>query len=73
VHLLHFSDLEAASTLNSGGRLYEAIDVLADQAPILHDALRWAASERLPHLIMDGKIFRHRLMPPQDDPSKESQ
>jgi hypothetical protein len=37
--------------------LHEAIDVLASQAPDLHDALQRAASEGLPHLVIDGKIF----------------
>jgi hypothetical protein len=37
--------------------LHEAIDVLADQAPDLHDALHLAAAEGLPHLIVDGKVF----------------
>jgi hypothetical protein len=37
--------------------LHEAIDVLADQAPDLHDALQRAAAQGLPHLIVDGKVF----------------
>ncbi|WP_285710494.1 transposase family protein [Microtetraspora sp. NBRC 16547] len=37
--------------------LHEVIDVLADQAPDLHEALEHAAADRVPHLILDGKIF----------------
>jgi len=37
--------------------LHEAIDVLADQAPDLHQALQRAAEHRIPHLILDGKVF----------------
>lgn len=37
--------------------LHEAIDVLADQAPGLHEALQRAAAEGLPHLILDGTVF----------------
>lgn len=37
--------------------LHEAIDVLADKAPDLHQALRQAAEEGIAHLILDGKVF----------------
>ncbi|MEO3861982.1 transposase family protein [Acrocarpospora sp. B8E8] len=37
--------------------LHEVIDVLADQAPDLHEALERAARNGVPHLILDGKIF----------------
>jgi DDE superfamily endonuclease len=37
--------------------LHEGIDVLADQAPDLHQALEHAVTDGLPHLILDGKIF----------------
>lgn len=37
--------------------LHEAIDVLADRAPDLHQALDTAAADRQPHLELDGKIF----------------
>jgi hypothetical protein len=37
--------------------LHEAIDVLADAAPTLHDALGRAAADGMPHVILDGKIF----------------
>ena len=37
--------------------LHEVIDVLTDRAPDLHQALRRAAEEGVPHLIMDGKVF----------------
>jgi hypothetical protein len=37
--------------------LHEVIDVLADQAPTLHEALDRAATDGIPHLILDGKIF----------------
>jgi hypothetical protein len=37
--------------------LHEAIDVLAAQAPDLHEALQRAAEEGIPHLILDGKVF----------------
>jgi hypothetical protein len=37
--------------------LHEAIDVLAAQAPGLHEALDRAAADGLPHLILDGKVF----------------
>jgi DDE superfamily endonuclease len=37
--------------------LHEAIDVLADRAPDLHEALQRAQDEGIPHLILDGKIF----------------
>ncbi len=37
--------------------LHEAIDVLADQAPDLHEALERAAADGLSHLILDGKVF----------------
>jgi hypothetical protein len=37
--------------------LDEVIDVLADHAPDLHDALDQAKSAGLSHLILDGKIF----------------
>lgn len=37
--------------------LHEAIDVLADQAPDLHEALDTAVASNVPHLILDGKVF----------------
>lgn len=37
--------------------LHEVIDVLADQAPDLHEALERAVTAGVPHLILDGKIF----------------
>jgi hypothetical protein len=37
--------------------LDEAITVLAQHAPDLHDALRQAKDEGLTHLILDGKVF----------------
>jgi hypothetical protein len=37
--------------------LHEAIDVLADAAPTIHEALGNAAADGLAHLILDGKIF----------------
>ena len=37
--------------------LAEAIDVLARQAPDLHDALRKAKQDGVTHLILDGKLF----------------
>ena len=37
--------------------LHEAIDVLADQAPDLHEALERAVADALSHLVLDGKIF----------------
>ncbi|MEO3807275.1 transposase family protein [Nonomuraea sp. B1E8] len=37
--------------------LHEVIDVLAAQAPDLHQALDRAAADDIPHLILDGKIF----------------
>jgi hypothetical protein len=37
--------------------LHEVIDVLADQAPDLHQALEQAAGQEQPHLILDGKVF----------------
>jgi hypothetical protein len=37
--------------------VHEAIDVLAEQAPDLPDALRRAAEEGISHLILDGKVF----------------
>lgn len=37
--------------------LHEVIDVLARQAPDLHQALDRAVADGLPHLEMDGKIF----------------
>lgn len=37
--------------------LHEVIDVLADRAPDLHQALERAIADGLPHLILDGKIF----------------
>jgi hypothetical protein len=37
--------------------LHEAIDVLAEQAPDLHQALRRAAEAGISHLILDGKVF----------------
>jgi hypothetical protein len=36
--------------------LDEAIEVLAEQAPGLHEALERAKEEGLPHLILDGKV-----------------
>jgi hypothetical protein len=37
--------------------LDEAIAVLAEQAPDLHEALQQAEAEGLSHLILDGKVF----------------
>ncbi|WP_308169961.1 transposase family protein [Acrocarpospora catenulata] len=37
--------------------LHEVIDVLAEQAPDLRQALERAAADGLSHLILDGKIF----------------
>ncbi|WP_165978686.1 transposase family protein [Actinomadura darangshiensis] len=37
--------------------LHEAIDVLAGQAPDLHQALQRAVADGLSHLVLDGKIF----------------
>jgi hypothetical protein len=37
--------------------LHEAIDVLAAQAPDLHQALQRAAEDGTAHLILDGKVF----------------
>ncbi|MGJ6970129.1 transposase family protein, partial [Streptosporangium sp. G11] len=37
--------------------LHEAIDVLADQSPDLHQTLQKAKAVDIPHLILDGKIF----------------
>jgi hypothetical protein len=37
--------------------LHEAIDVLADQAPDLHQALERAVADGLSRLFLDGKIF----------------
>lgn len=37
--------------------LHEAVDVLADRAPDLNQALDKAVADGLPHLEMDGKIF----------------
>ena len=37
--------------------LHEAIGVLADQAPNLHQALDRAVADGVPYLILDGKIF----------------
>jgi hypothetical protein len=37
--------------------LAEAIDVLAMQAPDLHDVLRTAKQDGVTHLILDGKLF----------------
>lgn len=37
--------------------LHEVIDVLSAQAPDLHQALHQAATDGLPHLILDGKVF----------------
>jgi DDE superfamily endonuclease len=37
--------------------LHEAIDVLAEQAPDLHQALQQAAENGVSHLILDGKVF----------------
>ncbi|TDC57593.1 IS5/IS1182 family transposase [Actinomadura sp. GC306] len=37
--------------------LHEAVDVLADQAPDLHQALDKAVADGLPHLELDGKIY----------------
>ena len=36
----------------------EVIDVLADQAPDLHDALAQVAAQGWSHVIVDGKVFR---------------
>jgi hypothetical protein len=36
--------------------LHEAIDVLAEQAPDLHQALQRATGEGISHLILDGKV-----------------
>lgn len=36
--------------------LHEVIDVLAAQAPDLHQALERAVAEGVPHLVLDGKI-----------------
>ena len=36
----------------------EVIDVLAEQAPDLHDALAQVAEQGWPHVIVDGKVFR---------------
>jgi DDE superfamily endonuclease len=44
------------SQATSYRRLDEVIDVLAAQAPDLHDALDRAKADGLPHLILDGKI-----------------
>jgi hypothetical protein len=35
----------------------EVIDVLADQAPDLHQALERAQDQGLPHVVLDGKII----------------
>jgi len=37
--------------------LDEVIDVLAAQAPDLHQALEQAAANGTPHLVLDGKVF----------------
>jgi hypothetical protein len=37
--------------------LAEAIDVLAAQAPDLHDALRMAKADGAAHVVLDGKLF----------------
>jgi hypothetical protein len=37
--------------------LAEVIDVLAGQAPELHDTLRQAKADGAPHLVLDGKLF----------------
>jgi hypothetical protein len=37
--------------------LAEAIDVLAAQAPDLHDALRMAKTDGAAHVVLDGKLF----------------
>jgi DDE superfamily endonuclease len=37
--------------------LHEVIDVLAERAPTLHQALECASAAKLPHLILDDKIF----------------
>lgn len=37
--------------------LHEGIDVLAAQAPDLHQALQQAAGQGMSHLVLDGKIF----------------
>jgi hypothetical protein len=49
--------------------LHEAIDVLAAQAPDLHEALQRAAEEGIPHLILDGKVFDTDL--PHQDHQRE--
>jgi hypothetical protein len=36
----------------------EVIDVLAEQAPDLHDALEQLAAEGWSHVVVDGKVFR---------------
>jgi hypothetical protein len=36
----------------------EVVDVLADQAPDLHDALSQVAAQGWSHVVMDGKVFR---------------
>uniref|UniRef100_UPI0037C8321C transposase family protein n=1 Tax=Lysinibacillus fusiformis TaxID=28031 RepID=UPI0037C8321C len=37
--------------------LNEAIEILADQAPDLHQCLRHAQAQELPHLILDGTVI----------------
>jgi DDE superfamily endonuclease len=37
--------------------LHEGIDVLAGQAPDLHEALQRAVADGLSHLVLDGKVF----------------
>ncbi|MEU4408648.1 transposase family protein [Streptosporangium sp. NPDC023963] len=37
--------------------LDEAIEILADQAPDLHQCLRHAQAQELPHLILDGTVI----------------
>ncbi|TDC90219.1 transposase family protein [Actinomadura sp. 7K507] len=46
--------------------LHEAVDVLADRAPDLHQALDKAAADGLPHLDLDGQDLRQRPMPRED-------
>jgi hypothetical protein len=45
------------SRANAYRYLQEAVDVLADQAPGLHQALDCARADHLPHLILDGKLI----------------
>ena len=41
--------------------LHEVVDVLADQAPDLHEALERAVADGWPHLVLDGKVFATRM------------